>query len=60
MQWSPPWLASLLTGELYGAMTRSSDNAASVKHTTTRQARASVTLHLKKSRGLPMFAAPAS
>lgn len=60
MQWSPPWLASLLTGELYGAMTRSSDNAAAVKQTTTRQARASVTLHLKKSRGLPMFAAPPS
>jgi hypothetical protein len=58
-QWSPPWLASLLTGELPGGMTRSSANGAAVKHATLRQARASVTMHLTKSRGLPVFAAPA-
>ncbi|HEV7425052.1 MAG TPA: hypothetical protein VGQ46_01700 [Thermoanaerobaculia bacterium] len=56
MQWSPPWFASLLTGELYGATTRSSDGTTVMKHTTTRQARASVTVHLRKSRDLPMFA----
>jgi hypothetical protein len=58
-QWSPPWLASLLTGELSGGMTRSSGNDAAARHVTSRQARASVTMHLTKSRGLPMFAASA-
>jgi hypothetical protein len=58
MSWTPPWLASLVTGELSGTMMRSSAYAASVKHSTTRQAHASVTLHLKKSRGFPTFAPP--
>ncbi|MEA2338545.1 MAG: hypothetical protein QOE82_2552, partial [Thermoanaerobaculia bacterium] len=58
LQWSPTWFASLLSGQVSGGLTRTSNTAAVVTHTTARQYRASVTLHLNKSRGLPMFAAP--
>jgi len=59
LQWSPAWFASLLSGQVSGAVTRTSNAAAALPatRTTARQYRASVTLHLNKSRGLPMFAA---
>lgn len=57
IDFSPAWLSSLLSGQIGGQVNRSM--SASTVHTThqTRSATAAMTLHLTKTRGMPMFAA---
>jgi hypothetical protein len=56
IDFSPAWLTSLLSGQIGGQVNRSM--SASTVHTThqTRSAAATMTVHLTKTRGMPMFA----
>jgi hypothetical protein len=56
VQWSPLWLSSLVSGQLSATTTHTA--AAMTPSTRTNVYTAAVTLHLNKTRGLPMFAGP--
>lgn len=58
VQWSPSWFSSLLSGQLFSGVTRMTNLELVETRSTSREYRASVTVHLSKSNGLPMFAAP--
>ena len=58
IEWLPPWLQSLLSGQLSGTLSRTVNTAPVPSRTRSRAATASVIVHTKKARGLPMFAAP--
>jgi hypothetical protein len=56
VQWSPLWLSSLISGQVSATTTRVA--AARMPATRTNVYTAAVTLHLNKTRGLPVFAGP--
>lgn len=58
IDWQPAWRESLISGQLSGTQTLMNSTSMSSRP-RVRAATASVTLHAKKVRGLPMFAAPA-
>jgi hypothetical protein len=57
VQWSPLWLSSLVSGQVSATTTHTV--SATTPSTRTNVYTAAVTLHLSKTRGLPMFAGPA-
>lgn len=57
VQWSPLWLSSLVSGQISATTTHTA--SATTPSTRTNVYTAAVTLHLTKTRGLPMFAGPA-
>ena len=58
LEWNPPWLLQLVSGQLSGTLTRTATLAPIETRTQSKAAIASVTVHTKKERGMPMFAAP--
>ncbi len=56
VQWSPLWLSSLVSGQVSAITTHTA--SAATPSTRTNVYTAAVTLHLSKTRGLPMFAGP--
>ncbi len=56
VQWSPLWLSSLVSGQVSATTTHTA--ASMTPSTRTNVYTAAVTLHLNKTRGLPMFAGP--
>jgi hypothetical protein len=56
VQWSPLWKSSLVSGQVSATTTHMA--AAMMPRTRTNVYTGAVTLHLSKTRGLPMFAGP--
>ena len=56
VQWSPAWRSSLVSGQVSATTTHMA--AAMMPGTRTNVYTAAATLHLSKTRGLPMFAGP--
>jgi len=54
----PPWLLSLVSGQIGGQVSRSMSAGLAKVSSESRSATASLTFHLKKMRGMPMFATP--
>jgi len=57
VQWSPAWRSSLVSGQISATTTHMA--AAAMPSTRTNVYTAAATLHLSKTRGLPMFAGAA-